>query len=1512
MPPPGGPAAINGFLYQILQHLGWIANVKLTGCIVDGVLASDACLVLEPSNGGDARAESAAYFVVEQYKSRRDGTWSVNTIIDEVLKDLRKAVPESVNRKAIYRFVTDGRPGKLAMFKAFLAAVRSATQFEDLDDVQTYSFGKGLPVTYGNLFNYIVERVRPAGQSAGGSDRTAVFHLLSRFEMVFESKAETVKKATEDILRNYVPDLGDERGVRERLVGILVEELAKGEACFDSENIDNLFKRVELDPDRLRKLAGLAETMGEVARDRLYRMKYRSETDVRKVPEWPLDKPVLLISGESGHGKTWLLGRLVSQLVERRELVSLNSSICDSRAQLLCAANDIWQVGLNGATQKTLEALTIHYREMKPNVSMPWLTIAVDDVQDPSLARELVRNDWKRLGLRLVMTVPNWISLSLELGDSESVHVQTVGRFSISELDEFLTREDRSYTDLPADLKELLRLPILAGLYTALPYDSFAVAPRSEYEIFEQFWRRIKIRSQLGDDGILFAMAARVVNDQLYPLPRTAWPDIGVVAEAPIMRLESTGWIQCLEGGFVSFAHDRLLNWALAMHLAQEVKQELRSVASVTALLVKTTDLASMQSISRLGYVPMDLLWILLADTNNLTMVMQLIETLNATGVYGHDGVDLYGELLPTLGIRAVPILFKTLDRFADDDDYQIGFIAKGLTSIAIQEDVDLSTDVALLLHSPLIKKQKIAISILTAVPDAHCLNRLWELHQQRCSALEARGGSFSIREYQASNAALRACIELDPNWLEQRITNAAAQSQDVSELAYLLNNLSHPNARKIWLETRTILFARIRPDKPRSLLYCVGRFQDSTEIDFVLGCLKRQEDHASGAALATLILLDPDLAIARFMDVEEFDRYASRNNWLPLLLHLRSAGTRTQMVDYARNSPSGYKLIEELFAERANDVSKEMLKLYLCSFEVEIRESLDVLCNEDSKWLSRSLDFLASIARLELTQVIEQERDGQLENMLSTIACSRIAKLGRAHDHILASLKRVLMLIGGDGNKNFITAALTAPHYWGRYDAFRCAYMYPNANLIANLGVSACRVTPQDADATARNEAVWEKYDAFIALAALEADEALVEAIWNSETQHVPDVIAELRNPKRPMSKEFTRRAYTTLSMYEKSSEQCLQKAILIAWLSADTDFILPVRKVFADSNPGSLTARYACIALTQLGDRSNALADLASSLFVSEEGKYCGINALVANGEYGLNILKGFLRGREIATWNQVDVEILDALYRALPTRQFAVESAASYCLEGQALFPPYEIAAEANSAKLREKIIHDAFAGHSHGETVSLQAIRGLAKFDSNRAIRAAESGLRTSPAIERDLCKIIARLAPNGAAEKLLNAAVSIERKSLCPAIGRTLRRLDQVSYISKLEKLIQHADRDIRAVAAELSGWLSSGAMNAKLEIVLSNETEEPVRRAILAAFDLQKREAMLLEIFVEFKQTNAERRWPILLTILEVGDPYLLTQRDDPLWIGAILNDAPYAYTYHADKTLADRKRKEK
>lgn len=89
----GGSVALNGFLYQILRHLDWSADVSLTGTL-DGQEVKDGCIVLEPAKGGgDAQAHASGLYLVEQYKTRASGTWSLSDVI-AVLRDLRKSVPE--------------------------------------------------------------------------------------------------------------------------------------------------------------------------------------------------------------------------------------------------------------------------------------------------------------------------------------------------------------------------------------------------------------------------------------------------------------------------------------------------------------------------------------------------------------------------------------------------------------------------------------------------------------------------------------------------------------------------------------------------------------------------------------------------------------------------------------------------------------------------------------------------------------------------------------------------------------------------------------------------------------------------------------------------------------------------------------------------------------------------------------------------------------------------------------------------------------------------------------------------------------------------------------------------------------------------------------------------------------------------------------------------------------------------------------------------------------------------
>ena len=317
----GGPAAINGFLYQILHHLGWLADVTLTG-VLDGQEIEDARLVLEPRTGGDAYAETGGLYIVEQYKTRGNDTWALSDI-ESVLCDLRKAVRPSYGASATYRFLTNGRPGRLDPFDVFLARVRMAEGPDSLDNDVKRKFRNNLIVTDRDLFDYINTATGSGAILPAVQDRAALFHLLSRFEMEFCVDSSALEAKLENLLRRYAPDLGEERGIRLRLTGLLLEKLSQGETRLNAAEIKGLFQEAGLSPERLRKLTQLTETMSALTKRRLGRLRYHVDQDVRDIPNWPGDKPILLIAGESGLGKTWQLARLLESLGEERRTVTL-------------------------------------------------------------------------------------------------------------------------------------------------------------------------------------------------------------------------------------------------------------------------------------------------------------------------------------------------------------------------------------------------------------------------------------------------------------------------------------------------------------------------------------------------------------------------------------------------------------------------------------------------------------------------------------------------------------------------------------------------------------------------------------------------------------------------------------------------------------------------------------------------------------------------------------------------------------------------------------------------------------------------------------------------------------------------------------------------------------------------------------------------------------------------------------------------------------------------------------
>jgi hypothetical protein len=564
----GGSAAINGFLYQILQHLGWVAELSLSQTI-NGVRVEDgARLVLEPRKGGDARSESSNHVVTEQYKSRADGTWAIGDF-EDVLRDLRKAVPAARPDDAHYRFVTDGRPGRLDTFREFLVAVKGVKAREELDDTKTKDFGRDQLRTDRGNFDHLAKATRSADVTVGTDEDGEMLHLLSRFEMEFAVSAEAKAHDVETLLRPYTQNLGEEREVRTRMVGMLMEMLSEGEVRLDKDGVDNFLRDAGLNPGRMQRAARLLDVMNAATEERLkQQVLYQGERDVRDAPRWPAERPILLISGKSGSGKSWQLARLLKSLAEVRQIATLVTPADNAETTLQRAARNIWQRGLGDTTDKTLQALTWHYQELVPNAASPWLTVALDDVRAIDLARDLVQQDWNALKMRLVIAVPAAVGRALELSFQQSVHHHRVENFSVDELDKVLGLSNRRWVDLPFDMKNQLRNPLLAGLYISLPYASAQTAPRSEYEVFARFWERVTKTGHPGDEGIVLALAAHVRNGEPYPLGRAAWHEIGLTEDRQLERLEAAGWFSCVEGD-ISFAHDRLLNWAVAKWLAQ-------------------------------------------------------------------------------------------------------------------------------------------------------------------------------------------------------------------------------------------------------------------------------------------------------------------------------------------------------------------------------------------------------------------------------------------------------------------------------------------------------------------------------------------------------------------------------------------------------------------------------------------------------------------------------------------------------------------------------------------------------------------------------------------------------------------------------------------------------------------------------------------------------------------------------------------------------------------------------
>ncbi|MCG8610215.1 MAG: hypothetical protein MI864_06730, partial [Pseudomonadales bacterium] len=847
--------------------------------------------------------------------------------------------------------------------------------------------------------------------------------------------------------------------------------------------------------------------------------------------------------------------------------------------------------------------------------------------------------------------------------------------------------------------------------------------------------------------------------------------------------------------------------------------------------------------------------------------------------------------------------------------DYPIKLISQALSSISTQATGDLSDLTEQLLSSSSRNRQTVGIAMATSKPSARFLDYLWELHQERCAILdcsyeESQKSSWDLEDHTHSFKALQAGIKINPDWLRQKVKSADASRDRVIQLAYLLHDLEHPMAFNIWNEVKSDLMDKIPLEKPRSLLNCIGRFGDSSQIGFLLLHLSTQKDWSISAAFSSLVKLDPDLAIEKLSETEESELVISRTQWLPQLLHLHPGKTRTKLFEIAKNERRGRRFIERLFNDWPDQLDTALLVFLLRALEADLSSKIETMCQQNAHWITSPLRLLNRINDPNLLDNLRKDAGEDLVSMVLKVAQNCVdSKFSMSQDHVLEECRQFLIRVGGIGITLLVNHELQSANYWGRHDGLRWAFVCPNRDTIKLLEFIGCQAVTLDDNGNPDSQRSSERYHATVALAAVGDDEGLINVIWGDGPLLVANNLDSLRSSPGNIAEVHTKHAHKIINDLN-ATENDLIKALTLAWLSKDPHFIQPILNLLAVAEPNGHIARMACITLNGLGKTPPEFRQFALPLMRStNNNRSSAMNILLNMGDQGFSYLAAHLRELPVEKWTASEVSVIEILSQYDEYRSETIQWAVRLYTEQSRFFPfemPFSLAAESENAKVRELIIKDAFDDDETFVGRKAKIISALAKFDIERAIVANERHLKTSENEVRELAILLTRLSPDDAAYRLI--AIAEDRQNSLAAFGHALRKAKAKDVECRLTESISSPSKNIRAVGAELAGWLAPNRLTKVLETMLTVETEEKPRQAALQAINRKHQQEITNNLISILEKGSCDRRWTYIISLQNLADPYLSLDPDDTLCIGRALTNTPEIISDYLIRELEKRK----
>lgn len=677
--PTGGAANFTGVLFQILQTLKTVAYYTLE------TVQQDVVLIAEP-HGGDLHEQTLTTRTVSQFKTTTEETWSLKTVVGKVLPDLYLAI--DLPKPTRYRFVSNARIGTWAHAYEFFRSLRdrevtTGDELRMLDATVKRKFAKGYEATERELFLKVVKSVRSHGDAPEETESrtiTKVWHLLSNFEMPAPTSQQDAEREIERLLRELGVAPNDVVGKQATLIGFLAMRSAPGNGRFVPHE---LLTQAKLSGMPLSARDRSAEIAWQLFQDDIARAGYTSAVPIDRGLAAAPDRRISCFSGPSGYGKSWGMAAAAEHIADEYDhLVVYVRATGNAARDFDEAAGKISREVLGRSESNSLRELALDVKDLLPDDGRPWLTVCVDDVQSMAEAEGLLVNDRELDRVRILFTAPAEVGLALR--NRSEVAVVDVDTFTRMELERYLDQHGWDWNEVPADIRQVIRQPLLAWLFVEIAGDS-AWKGTTEYALFAAYWERLRSGRQTDypqDAMILRELALETANEHVgYPWSAKTLREAGI-DDAVRRRLERTGWLRRETDAGASIWHDRLLNWAVAEALVGNVRSGVMTVDEFASVLVRC---APRFGHRRYGYVPMDALWLASAEgelsPEDLVRVLRKLEQPNALRLD-----SLYGELAPTLGARILAALILRTEQIASEHRHEASIFAAALFATAGHE----------------------------------------------------------------------------------------------------------------------------------------------------------------------------------------------------------------------------------------------------------------------------------------------------------------------------------------------------------------------------------------------------------------------------------------------------------------------------------------------------------------------------------------------------------------------------------------------------------------------------------------------------------------------------------------------------------------------------------------------------------------------------------------------------------------------------------------------------------